>query len=85
MGFKAICTKEQDSTKHAEWSEIEDSIWKLYGWKNTFFMYYLFYRYWRYVIPFWKLKVTNKVNKNELEIIKASIVKQVRKDFRPIP
>ena len=34
MGFKAICTKEQDSTKHAQWSEIEDSIWKLCGWKR---------------------------------------------------
>ena len=56
MGFKAICTKEQDSTKHAQWSEMEDSIWKLYGWKNTFFMYYLFYRYWRYVIPFLKIR-----------------------------
>ena len=38
MGFKAICTKEQDSTKHAQRSEIEDSFWKMYGWKK-----YLFY------------------------------------------
>ena len=44
MGFKAICTKEQDSTKHAQWSETEDSIWKLYGWKKTCFTYYLFCR-----------------------------------------